>query len=224
MMKVQLENSWAHLLSEEFEKPYFKSLIHFVESEYERFPHSIFPKEDEIFRAFDLCPVENVRIVILGQDPYPTKGHAHGLCFSCDSDIRPLPKSLKNIFNEIENDLGIKMDLDGDLKKWAQQGVLLLNSVLTVREGLPESHANKGWETYTDAVLFKLSREQKNVVYFLWGSKAQQKMNSIEKTDNLILSAPHPSPLSSYRGFFGCKHFSKANDYLKSKDKTIINW
>jgi uracil-DNA glycosylase len=223
-MLVRIEKSWKELLHNEFEKPYFEKLSNFVKTEFSQYPNAIFPKGGQIFRALDLCPVENVKVVILGQDPYPTRGHAHGLCFSCDSNVKPLPKSLKNIYKEIEQDLGIIKGSDGDLQDWAKQGVLLLNTVLTVKEGLPDSHANKGWENFTDAILKGLNAERENVVYILWGSKAQKKSELLNHNNNLILKSPHPSPLSAYRGFFGCKHFSATNDYLKSHGKSPINW
>lgn len=223
-MIVRIEKSWKDLIGSEFEKPYFKDLVNFVKTEYQQFPNQIFPQGSQIFRALDLCPVDKVKVVILGQDPYPTKGHAHGLCFSCDSHVKPLPKSLQNIFKELYDDLGIPAKQHGDLQNWASQGVLLLNTVLTVREGQPESHANKGWERFTDELLYRLSLEHKNVVYMLWGSKAQRKIDLIDQSNNLILQAPHPSPLSVYRGFYGCKHFSQANAYLESSGKTCIQW
>lgn len=223
-MDVALEESWGEVLKEEFEKDYFKSLTSFVKEEYQNYPNSTFPKGAQIFRAFDTCPFDEVRVVILGQDPYPTRGHAHGLCFSVNSNVRPLPKSLKNIYKEITSDMGIVCPEGGDLSRWATQGVLLLNTVLTVREGTPDSHAGKGWEVFTDAVIEKLSQKKSNIVYMLWGSKAQQKAGGLDEENNLVLKAPHPSPLSAYRGFFGCKHFSKANAYLTNNGKSKIVW
>lgn len=223
-MIVRIEKSWEVLLKKEFDKPYFEQLVNFVKSEYQNYPDQIFPKGNQIFRALDMCPVNDVKVVILGQDPYPTRGHAHGLCFSCDAHVKPLPKSLQNIFKELYDDLRIPEKLNGDLQSWAKQGVLLLNTVLTVREGQPESHANKGWEQFTDELLVQLSQYNENVVYLLWGSKAQRKKDLINNKANLILEAPHPSPLSVYRGFFGCKHFSQTNTYLKAKGKDPINW
>lgn len=223
-MIVRIEKSWEVLLKKEFDKPYFEQLVNFVKSEYQNYPNQIFPKGNQIFRALDMCPVNDVKVVILGQDPYPTRGHAHGLCFSCDAHVKPLPKSLQNIFKELYDDLSIPEKLNGDLQSWAEQGVLLLNTVLTVREGQPESHANKGWEQFTDELLVQLSQYNENVVYLLWGSKAQRKKGLINDKTNLILEAPHPSPLSVYRGFFGCKHFSQTNTYLKAKGKDPINW
>lgn len=223
-MELIQETSWRTTLAEEFEKPYFKDLMLFIQSEYAARPNGIFPSQDLIFRAFDLCPLPEVHVVIVGQDPYPTKGHAHGLCFSVEEDVRPFPKSLLNIFKEIEHDLGLPYPENGSLIRWAKQGVLLLNTVLTVREGQPESHARRGWEEFTDAVLKKLSQERKGIVYVLWGKKAQEKVKFLDLEANLILQAPHPSPLSAYHGFFGCKHFSQANNYFIQKGKKGIEW
>lgn len=224
-MEVKIEQSWKNQLQSEFEKPYFNDLVNFVKSEYKKYPGSIFPEGHQIFRAFDACSFENVKVVILGQDPYPTKGHAHGLCFSVEPDVHPLPKSLINIYKEITDDLGIDLsDRNGDLNHWAEQGVLLLNATLTVREGTPESHANKGWEIFTDAVIQKLAENRTEIVYMLWGSKAIRKAERVPKENNLILTSPHPSPLSAYRGFFGCRHFSKANEYLILQGKSAIKW
>jgi len=223
-MDVSIESSWKSQLQNEFLQPYFKSLVAFVKNEYETQPNGIFPKGSQIFRAFEACPFDKVKVVILGQDPYPTPGHAHGLCFSVEPDVRPLPKSLNNIFKELNDDLGIPIRTNGDLNEWAEQGVLLLNSVLTVKSGQADSHAGKGWELFTDAVIQKLNDNKTGVVYILWGSKAQRKAENVNAQRNLILTSPHPSPLSSYRGFFGCKHFSKTNEYLKSIDKSPIRW
>lgn len=223
-MIAKMEPSWNDQLSSEFGKPYFKELVDFLKSEYSQGPGSIFPKENEIFQAFDKCSFDEVKVVILGQDPYPTKGHAHGLCFSVNSTVRPLPKSLMNIYKEIETDIGQPIHEHGDLNRWASQGVLMLNNVLTVREGEADSHKNQGWELFTDAVIEKLTNKKSSVVYLLWGNKAMRKAESVNRENNLILSAPHPSPLSSYRGFFGCKHFSKTNAYLKKFGKTEISW
>lgn len=223
-MEVKIESSWKEVLKDEFEKPYFKELVQFVKSEYTTRKGSVFPAASQIFRAFDECPLDQVKVVILGQDPYPTKGHAHGLCFSVEENVRPFPKSLINIFKEIETDLNRPFPENGSLVRWAQQGVLLLNSALTVREGEAGSHANKGWERFTDAVIYELSKNRNEIVYLLWGSKAQEKAQCVNAQMNCILATVHPSPLSSYRGFFGCKHFSKANEYLTSKEKIIIQW
>ena len=223
-MDVSIEKTWKEQLRNEFSQPYFKSLTAFVKSEYSNYPNSIFPKGGQIFNAFEACPFEKVKVVILGQDPYPTRGHAHGLCFSVSSDVQPLPRSLNNIYKELNDDLGQKIRPNGDLKHWAEQGVLLLNSVLTVREGEADSHSGKGWEIFTDAVIQQLNQNKSNIVYLLWGSKAQRKAENVNSRNNLILSAPHPSPLSAHRGFFGCKHFSQTNEYLKANDKQPILW
>ena len=223
-MEIKLEQSWKEALSAEFNKTYFLDLVTFVKSEYTSKKGHIFPKGDQIFRALNACPLSNVKVVILGQDPYPTIGNAHGLCFSVEEEVRPFPKSLVNIFKEIEADLGIPFPENGSLVRWAEQGVLLLNAVLTVEEGKPESHARKGWEQFTDAVISAVNKNNSQVVYLLWGSKAQEKAAQVDSTNNLILKTVHPSPLSAYRGFFGCKHFSVTNNYLVSNGKKPINW
>jgi uracil-DNA glycosylase len=223
-MEINLQSDWKEHLHKEFKKTYFKNLMAFVDEEYSHFPDAIFPKKEDVFNAFNVCALSNVRVVILGQDPYPTRGHAHGLSFSVQEEVKPFPKSLKNIFKELERDLAIPIPENGNLLRWANQGVLLLNATLTVREGKPESHANKGWEKFTDFVLQKLMSERRNVVYLLWGSKAQSKADFINSNDNLVLKAPHPSPLSAHRGFFGCKHFSLANEYLKETGGEVIQW
>jgi uracil-DNA glycosylase len=223
-MDVKIEPSWKRELAVEFEKPYFTALIKFVKSEYSAHENGIFPKGNQVFRAFDACPFDQVKVVLLGQDPYPTRGHAHGLCFSVEPDVSPLPKSLNNIFKELENDLGIPPRQNGDLNHWAEQGVLMLNSVLTVREGEANSHAKRGWETFTDAVIEKLAQNRSGIVYILWGSKALEKAKSVDLATNLILHSPHPSPLSSYRGFFGSKPFSKTNAYLVEQGEEGIRW
>ena len=223
-MKFELEKSWENRLKREFSKPYFKSLEFFLENEYEKFNDSIFPAKEQVFKALNNCSFENVKVVIIGQDPYPTRGHANGLCFSVEEDVKPFPKSLLNIFKEIEADLQIPFSINGNLERWAKQGVLLLNSVLTVREGEAGSHVKKGWEEFTDAVIYELNQNRHDVVYLLWGAKAEEKGKCIDQTKNCVLTSVHPSPLSSYRGFFGCKHFSKTNEYLKSKNLSEINW
>jgi len=223
-MDVKIEQGWKEQLKGEFEKPYFEQLTAFVREEYQKYPESVFPKPGQIFRAFDACPFDKVKVVMLGQDPYPTRGHAHGLCFSVESNVRPLPKSLKNIYTEIESDLKIQCPEDGDLNRWAEQGVLMLNAVLTVREGQPGSHANKGWELFTDAVIRILAEKRSGLVYMLWGSYAQKKAHVVDAENNLIIRSPHPSPLSAYRGFYGSKPFSQANAYLESTGQTIISW
>ncbi len=223
-MQIIGESSWNFVLKNEFEKTYFQKLMGFVSDEYQNNETSIFPSRENVFRAFEACPFEHVKVVILGQDPYPTKGHAHGLCFSIEEDVKPFPKSLVNIFKEIESDLNQPIPANGSLVRWAKQGVLLLNTVLTVKEGQAGSHMNKGWEQFTDAVIQILSDQKEDIVYLLWGSKAQEKGKNIDSVKNCVLTSVHPSPLSSYRGFFGCKHFSKTNEYLISKGSTPIVW
>lgn len=223
-MEIKLEQSWKEALKDEFNKSYFSDLVNFVKSEYQSKKGNIFPKGDQIFRALNVCPLSNVKVVILGQDPYPTRGNAHGLCFSVEENVRPFPKSLVNIFKEIEADLRIPFPENGSLVRWAEQGVLLLNAVLTVEEGKPESHARKGWEQFTDAVISAVNKNNSQVVYLLWGSKAQEKAAQVDTKNNLLLKTVHPSPLSAYRGFFGCKHFSLTNNYLISNGKNPINW
>ncbi len=221
---MNLEKSWSLALKEEFQKPYFLELKKYVESEYTNKPSAIFPPKSMIFQALNLCPIEKVKVVILGQDPYPKKGHAHGLCFSVERNIKPFPKSLTNIFKEIESDLGLAFPENGNLERWAEQGVLMLNSVLTVEEGKADSHSKIGWEIFTDAILNVLNRQTEGVVYILWGSKAQRIAGNVNSEKNLVLKSVHPSPLSSYRGFFGCKHFSKTNEYLLKMNKNPIIW
>jgi uracil-DNA glycosylase len=223
-MKVSIHPSWEKALQTSFEASYFENLTRFVKDEYTHFPSQIFPEGKHIFRAFDSCPFDQIKVVILGQDPYPTKGHAHGLCFSCDSHVRPLPKSLQNIFKELEADLGISPPSNGDLSHWASQGVLLLNSILTVREGQPLSHANQGWEKFTDDVIQKINDELEGVIFVLWGSPAQAKAARVDASKHIVLKAPHPSPLSAYRGFFGSKPFSAINGILKESGKQEIQW
>jgi uracil-DNA glycosylase len=223
-MEMKMEDSWKLVLQEEFSKPYFTELTNFVKEQYKLKPGAIFPKVDQIFRALNTCPLKNVKVVILGQDPYPTRGHAHGLCFSVEENVKPFPKSLVNIFKEIESDLDQSFPVNGSLVRWAEQGVLLLNAVLTVEEGKPDSHARKGWEQLTDAIISALNKNNEHVVYLLWGSKAQEKASQVDSARNLILRTVHPSPLSAYRGFLGCKHFSKANEYLLKNGKSPIIW
>ena len=224
MSEIQIDESWRAVLSAEFEKPYFTELIQKVRAAYQEKPQQIFPKGAQIFRAFDACPFHQVKVVILGQDPYPTKGHAHGLCFSVEPNVRPLPKSLNNIFKELQADLGVPFPENGNLIAWAQQGVLLLNSVLTVEEGLPDSHKNFGWETFTDEVIAQINNLKNNVVFILWGAKAAQKASFIDNSKHLILKSVHPSPLSAHRGFFGCRHFSKTNAFLRMTQQQEIQW
>ncbi|SHN65119.1 uracil-DNA glycosylase [Desulfovibrio litoralis] len=213
---VKIADDWYKLLKDEFEKPYFLKLKEFVRNEYST--NKIFPSGKNIFRAFDLCPVDTLKVVIIGQDPYHGEGQANGLCFSV-SDKTPLPPSLINIFKEVVA-CGYSQPKSGDLEPWAKQGVLMLNSVLTVRAHSAASHAGKGWELFTDAVIAKLNENKTGLVYMLWGAYAQKKASLVNASKNLILKAAHPSPLSAFRGFLGCKHFSEANSYLSQP----INW
>lgn len=223
-MEVSIESSWKDCLQNEFSQIYFERLSSFVREEYKAHPGAVFPKGSQIFRAFEACPLDRVRVVILGQDPYPTPGHAHGLCFSVEPNVRPLPRSLNNVFQELQSDLGIPPQENGDLSRWANQGVLLLNSVLTVRSGEADSHAGRGWESFTDAVIRALNDRRQGVVYLLWGNKAIRKAENVDRTKNLILTAPHPSPLSAHKGFFGCRHFSQTNAYLTAHGQEAIQW
>lgn len=221
-MDVKIEQSWKDVLSAEFEKDYFKKLTDFVRGEYLS-GKKIYPEPKNIFNAFNLCPIDNVKVVIIGQDPYHEPGQAHGLCFSVQSGV-DLPPSLINIYKEIESDLGRKSITNGDLTAWANQGVLLLNSTLTVRAHAAASHSGMGWEAFTDSVIRIVAQHRKHVVYMLWGSFAQKKAEFVNATENLILKSAHPSPLSAYRGFFGNHHFSRANEYLIANGETLINW
>ena len=220
-MDVKIEPSWKHALQEEFDKEYFVRLTDFVRNEYKT--RLTFPPASLIFNAFDQCPFENVKVVILGQDPYHGDGQAHGLCFSVNDGIA-FPPSLINIFKEIERDLGKPMPSSGNLIRWAQQGVLLLNATLTVQAHIAGSHQGRGWETFTDAVIRKLATEKEHLVFMLWGSYAQQKGAFIDPNKHLVLKSVHPSPLSAYRGFIGNNHFSLANKYLKENGQSEINW
>ncbi|MES2215919.1 MAG: uracil-DNA glycosylase [Patescibacteria group bacterium] len=218
---IKLEPSWKAALSEEFEKPYFKELSDFVHEEYKK--GTVYPPPQDIFRAFDLCPFDKTRVVIIGQDPYHGPKQANGLSFAVHEGI-VLPPSLKNIFKEIESDLGVKPEPNGDLSRWAKQGVLLLNATLTVRAATPGSHQKKGWELFTDAAIKKLSDDREHLVFLLWGNYAKQKGAVIDRTKHLVLEAPHPSPFSVHTGFYGCKHFSKANEYLKENEEGEVDW
>lgn len=221
-MQINLEPSWKNILAGEFEKPYFKSLIEFVKSEYSQ--HTCYPKGGHIFSAFDSCPFDKVKVVIIGQDPYHGVGQANGLCFSVNDGIA-FPPSLVNIFKEIQTDLEKPFPATGNLERWAKQGVLLLNATLTVRAHEAGSHQNKGWETFTDAVIEKVSDSNEEVIFLLWGGFAKKKGLRINREKHLVLETGHPSPLSANRGlWFGNKHFSKANAYLKSKGKNEIEW
>ena len=221
MAEVRIAEDWKAVIGEEFSKPYFEELISFVKQEYAT--SQVFPAGRNIFRAFDKCPFDKVKVVIIGQDPYHGDGQANGLCFSVNEGV-PFPPSLKNIFKEVYDDVGTPIPTSGELDRWAEQGVLLLNSVLTVKAHNAASHAGRGWEIFTDAVVRAIAESKEGVVYMLWGSYAQRKGAIANPERNLILHSVHPSPLSSYRGFFGCKHFSKANDYLKSIGKEPIAW
>lgn len=220
-MDVKIENSWKSRLKDEFDKEYFVSLSSFVKNEYQT--NTVFPPGGLIFNAFNNCPFDNLKAVIIGQDPYHGPGQAHGLCFSVRDGI-DFPPSLRNIFKEIENDLGISRPSSGNLERWASQGVLLLNATLTVRAHLAGSHQKKGWEQFTDSVIRIINSEKENVVFFLWGAYAQKKGESIDRTRHLVLESVHPSPLSASRGFFGNNHFSKCNNYLISKGGIPIDW
>lgn len=221
-MQVTIDSSWQQVLGEEFEKPYFKSLVEFVRQEYEG--NRCFPPGKQIFSAFDHTPFDEVKVVIIGQDPYHGPGQAHGLCFSVGENV-PLPPSLKNIFEEIRTDVGTPLPQNGNLKRWAHQGVLLLNATLTVRAHQAGSHQNKGWEKFTDAVIEKLSEEREGLVFLLWGGPAKKKGARVDTAKHLVLTSGHPSPLAANRGYwFGNKHFSKTNAYLKEKGKTPIVW
>ena len=220
-MDVKIEESWKSVLADEFDKDYFRKLTDFVRGEYLS-GKTIYPRARDIFNAFNLCPFDKVKVVIIGQDPYHEPGQAHGLCFSVPSGITP-PPSLQNIYREIENDLGRPSSTHGDLTHWANQGVLLLNSTLTVIAHLAASHAGHGWEQFTDAVISAVAKKE-HVVYMLWGSYAQKKASLVDVSKNLVLKSVHPSPLSAYRGFFGCKHFSQANDYLIKTGQSPIDW
>lgn len=216
-----LEPSWLRVLGDTFEQPYMRQLRAFLLTEKQE--HIVYPPGPDIFNAFWLTPFENVRVVILGQDPYHGPGQAHGLCFSVKQGVKT-PPSLLNIFKEIQDDLHIPPPSHGNLEAWAKQGVLLLNSVLTVRAGLPQSHSDKGWELFTDRVIVELNRRREGLVFALWGSPAQKKAASVDRSRHLVLTAAHPSPLSAYRGFLGCKHFSQINRHLTAVGKVPINW
>jgi uracil-DNA glycosylase len=221
-MDIKMHPSWKPVLNEEFEKPYFKELIDFVKSEYKT--KVCYPKGSQIFSAFDHCHFDEVKVVIIGQDPYHGPNQANGLCFSVNDGI-PFPPSLQNIFKEIENDLNIPLPKTGNLERWADQGVFLLNATLTVRQSEAGSHQGKGWEKFTDAVIKQISAEKENVVFLLWGGFAQKKATLIDASKHHILKSGHPSPLSANRGFwFGNKHFSQTNNFLKSKKLKEIEW
>lgn len=220
-MDVKIESSWKARVSKEFEKPYFQNLVTFLKREREN--HTIYPPGNQIFNAFEWCVFDNVEVVIIGQDPYHGPGQANGLCFSVADQV-PLPPSLKNIFKEINRDLGKPIPKSGNLERWAKQGVLLLNATLTVRANTAGSHQKKGWEEFTDEVIRILSTEKEHLVFILWGAYAQKKGSIIDRSRHLVLESAHPSPFSAERGFFGNNHFSKTNEYLRKMGKQEIDW
>jgi uracil-DNA glycosylase len=221
MPDVKIEQSWKARLQTEFEQPYFEDLTEFVRAEYAQ--SRIYPPGSRIFAAFDACPFEDVKVVILGQDPYHGEGQANGLSFSVNDGIR-IPPSLQNIYKEFSDDLGREAPDSGNLQNWAQQGVLLLNATLTVKASSAGSHQGKGWESFTDAVVKLLSNDREHLVFILWGAYAQRKGAVIDRSKHLVIESPHPSPLSAHRGFFGSKPFSRANSYLEENGLTGINW
>ncbi len=224
-MIKNLNSDWKLVLGQEFEMDYFKKLSLQIKDYYSLSNNmSYLPKCNEIFSAFNLCSVDELKVVIIGQDPYPNKTHAHGLCFSVKPDVKPFPKSLNNIFKEIKSDLNIDIPENGNLERWAKQGVFLLNAILTLEEGKTNSHKGIGWETFTDEVIKVISTKKEHVVFLLWGSQAHKKESLIDSEKHLILKSVHPSPLSAYRGFTGCKHFSKTNTYLAEKGLVQIKW
>lgn len=214
--------TFLEIYEREKEKEYFKRLAEFVNYEYNHY--TVYPKKENIFSALKACEIDKIKVVILGQDPYHNENQAHGMSFSVPTSQREIPPSLVNIYKELENDLGCYIPNNGYLKKWADQGVLLLNTVLTVRAHMANSHANKGWEIFTDTIIKELNNSSQPLVFMLWGKPAQKKMSLLNNPKHLILCAPHPSPLSAYRGFLGCKHFSKANQYLVSNKLKPIDW
>lgn len=220
-MNLLKDDSWLEVLAGEFNKPYFARLSDFVDYEYGA--KQVFPSASNLFRAFDCCPFDDVKVVVIGQDPYHGLAQADGLCFSVCDGVS-FPPSLKNIFRELSSDLGVPCPLSGSLEPWARQGVLLLNSVLTVEAHVAASHAGRGWELFTDEVVRQLATRRTGVVYLLWGAYAQRKASFVDESCNLVLRSVHPSPLSAYRGFFGCRHFSLANDYLVSVGRQPIVW
>lgn len=223
----KLTSDWKDILKDEFDKDYYKNLIKFLEYEYQNY--NIYPKKEDVFNALNTTSFKDVKVVIIGQDPYHEEGQAHGLAFSV-LDPTPLPKSLINIYKEIESDIGkdinfkYEKSLSGNLLPWAKQGVLLINSVLTVREHMANSHKNKGWEKFTDAIIDKLNKEKEKVIFVLWGNDAKKKCANIDYNRHYVLTSAHPSPLSASRGFFGCKHFTKINKILKNNNQEVINF
>jgi len=216
-----ISNDWLEPLSVEFKKPYYKELYDKVVAEYSSVP--VYPPSEDVFNAFNFTPLSNVKCVIIGQDPYHNVGQAHGLCFSVKPDVA-IPPSLVNIYKELHEDIGCDIPNNGYLKKWADQGVLMLNTVLTVRAHQANSHQGRGWEKFTDAAIRILNEQDRPIVYLLWGAPAQKKAASVNNPKHLLLKAPHPSPLSAYRGFFGCKHFSQANEFLSKNGLEPIDW
>mgnify|MGYP001566246459 CR=1 FL=1 len=220
-MKINIDKSWKDQLKSQFKQPYFKKLLEFISKEYDT--NIIFPPKKELFTAFNLCTFDTVRVVILGQDPYHGANQAHGLCFSVNKDVRT-PPSLKNIYKELATDVQKEIPDHGDLRDWAKQGVLLINATLTVEQKKPGSHQKKGWEQFTDEVIKTISTQKEHVVFLLWGNFAKSKIDLIDQSKHLVLTTTHPSPFSAYRGFLGCKHFSKTNTYLKKMGLKPIKW
>ena len=220
-MEVKIEPSWKAALKDEFEKPYFADLSQKVKEAY--LSKAIYPAPKNVFNAFTLCPFDQVKVVILGQDPYHGPGQAHGLSFSVQDDVK-IPPSLQNIYKEIKADIGTSVPESGNLERWAKQGVLLLNATLTVEQSKPGSHQGLGWEQFTDSVIKTISDQKEHVVFLLWGNFARSKAALIDTTKHLVLEAPHPSPFSAHSGFFGCKHFSKTNEYLEKQKLSPIDW
>lgn len=219
---AMIQNDWLDAIKPEFAKPYYRDLYEFVKSEYSRVV--VYPPADDIFNAFHFTPLSKVKVLILGQDPYHEEHQAHGLSFSVPPDQNDIPPSLQNIYKELNEDIGCKIPNNGYLKEWADQGVLMLNTVLTVRAHQANSHQGKGWEKFTDAVIQAVNNQDRPIVYMLWGKQAQSKIPMLTNPKHLILKAPHPSPLSAYRGFFGCRHFSQANEFLQSHGIKPIDW
>jgi len=214
-------NDWLEVFKPEYKKPYYKKLYDFISEEYSRY--TVYPPGDDIFNAFHLTPLSKVKVVIIGQDPYHEPGQAHGLCFSVKQGV-DIPPSLQNIYKELHDDVGFEIPGHGCLTSWAEQGVLLLNAVLTVRAHAAASHQNKGWEEFTDAVIRAVNEVDRPIVFLLWGGFARSKSKMLTNPNHLVLEAPHPSPLSAYRGFFGCRHFSRANDFLKAHGAEPVDW
>ncbi len=215
------KNSWTPWLKEEWQQPYFVKLASFIHEEYET--KAIYPPKQQVFSAFENCDINDVKVVILGQDPYHQKGQAHGMCFSVNPGV-PVPPSLQNIYKELQSDLGCYIPDNGYLMPWARQGVFLLNTVLSVQDSRPRSHAGKGWEIFTDHAIMRINEKKEPVVFLLWGRDARNKARMLDHSRHLVLEAPHPSPLSAYNGFFGCRHFSRANEFLVSKGLTPVDW